>query len=178
MIFKSVKSAFAFSTYKNVSCVKTKTKNRYKWPRDRKSAFSSHTHTKENIRSVSKEYGASRTTLRTRTAYESNNVVNHKHRSLSTPPQEISLVLISVPGRIESRAIVRLKRLSEWTISMSPSGIDPANFRLGAQCLKQQPQLAPLPIGQAGLSPRNWQDMKGNWQWPELGITPEFAWRD
>jgi hypothetical protein len=162
MIFKSVKSSFAFSNYKNVSCVKTKTKNRYRWPRDRKSAFSSlslslsvtHTHTQENIRSVSKEYGVSRTTLRTRTAYESNKVGNRKHRpSLSPLPQEISLVLISVRGRIESRTIARLKRLSEWTIFMSPSGIDPANFRLGAECLKQQPQLAPLPIRQAGLSP-------------------------
>jgi hypothetical protein len=62
--------------------------------------------------------------------------VNPTHPAAITP-QEIFLVLISVRGRVNPRAIVRPEGLCRWKIPVTPLGIKRTTFWLVAQCLNQ-----------------------------------------
>jgi hypothetical protein len=82
-------------------------------------------------------------------------------------PQKIILVLISVRGCVEPRALVRPEVLGQRNIPMTPSGIEPANFQVVAQCLHQLLYRIPLFNGYRFPFPCvNWPEHEVNYLLP------------
>ena len=104
------------------------------------------------------EVGAPR--ISRQSALEGGTVVSPMHRPLLSA-QEKFLLLMFVRGWVDPRAIVRLEGLSHWKMLVTPSGIEPATFRLVAQCLNQlrhrvPPQIAVRQSNRYLLFPFKW----------------------
>jgi hypothetical protein len=76
-------------------------------------------------------------------AHEGGKVISPTYRS--PLPQETFLVLISVRGWVDPRAVVRPKGLCQWKIPITPSGIEPATLRFVEQCLNHCANACPPP---------------------------------
>jgi len=64
----------------------------------------------------------------------------HEGDTVRLYPQEISLVLFSVRGWINTKDIVQPGVLSQWKIPVTPLGVEPATFRLVPQYHRVPPE--------------------------------------
>ena len=76
-------------------------------------------------------------------AHEGGKVVS-PYTPAAFTPQEISLAFISVRVWVDTRAMVRPEILRQWKTPITPSGIEPATFRLVSQRLNQVRHRVPL----------------------------------
>jgi hypothetical protein len=77
-------------------------------------------------------------------AHEGGKLVSPKHRP--PLPQKTFMVLISVRGWVDPRAMVRPEGLCQWKIRMTQSRIERANFGVVAKCLNQLRHQRRVPI--------------------------------
>ena len=88
------------------------------------------------------------------TAQGGGKVVSLTHRPHL--PQEILLVLISVRGWVDPRAIVQSEGLCQWKIPMIPSGIKTATFRFVAQHFNHCATAVPTELRSCKFLPRKY----------------------
>jgi len=92
--------------------------------------------------------------ISSQSAHEDGKVVSSTHRP-PLPPlplKEMLLVLVSVRDWVNLRAIERPEGLSQWRISMTISGIEPATFRLVTKWLNQLCHRLPLHLHCTGTN--------------------------
>jgi hypothetical protein len=80
--------------------------------------------------------GSWKSQISRQSALEGGKVVSPTHRP-PLSPKELFLVLISITGWVNHKAIVWPEGLCQRKIPVTPPGIEPAIFRLVAQCLSQ-----------------------------------------
>jgi len=78
-------------------------------------------------------------------AHEGGKVVSPTHRP-PLPPRKYSWYSFLLRGWVNPRAILGPEGLCQWKIRMTPSGIEPATFRLVEGCLNQLRHRVP-PVG-------------------------------
>ena len=80
--------------------------------------------------------GGSGSQISRQSAHEGGKVVSHTHRPL-LPIRKYSWYSFLLEAESTPRDIVRPEELCQWKIPRTPSRIEPATFRLVAQCFNQ-----------------------------------------